>query len=130
MRSVAGVGRGVVARSDKYVKSDTEAIALGKSTVHACKRQVSLEAERRELTAGRRRVQVIEMPLDPVATGPPFVDRVAVDRPSGVRTEARNQKAGFCWRADDNPAHRDLLGSAASEGNGKHHNTSVLVELG
>lgn len=120
---------GVLAWPDKYVKPDAEAVVANLNIADPSKRKISLEAERRELNAGGRRVYEVEMLLDPIAAGSPFFDPAVIECLLAACTEAREQKAGFHLWAEHNPAHRYALGADTGKGNGKDHSTSVLMDF-
>lgn len=121
--------QGVLSWPDKYVKTDAEAARQNESIVDPSKRKVSLEAKRRELNAGGRRVYEVEMLLDPVAAGSPFFDRPTVERLISACTEPREEKAGLRLWAEYNPSHRYALGADTGKGNGNDHSTSVLIDF-
>jgi hypothetical protein len=121
--------QGVLAWPDKYVKTDAEAVVANRNIADPSKRQISLEAKRRELNAGERRVYGVEMLLDPAAAGSPFFDRAVIDRLILACAEAREQRAGFYLWAEYNPAHRYALGADTGKGNGNVHSTSVLIDF-
>jgi hypothetical protein len=113
----------------KYVKTDADAVEANKTIVDPSRRKISLEAKKRELNAGGRRVYEVEMMLDPVAAGSPFFDRAIIDRLLAQCTDPHEDKAGFHIWSPYNPSHRYALGADTGKGNGGDHSTSVLFDF-
>jgi hypothetical protein len=139
-RSVQGAGgrvrfvpivdrSGAISWPEKYVKTDAEALAANQNINDPTRRKISLEAKKRELNAGGRRVYEVEMLLDPVAAGSPFFDRAIIDRLLVSTSEPKDIKAGFHVWADYNPSHRYAIGADTGKGNGGDHSTSVLMDF-
>jgi hypothetical protein len=139
-RSVEGAGghvrfipvvdrEGEVSWPAKYVKTDPEALEANKAIPDPTRRKISLEAKKRELNAGGRRVFEVEMLLDPVAAGSPFFDRAIIDRLIAQCTDAPENKANFRLFKPYDPSHRYAIGADTGKGNGGDHSTSVLVDF-
>lgn len=138
-RSVEGAGgrvrfipvvdkQGTVSWPSKYVKTDAEAVEANKTINDPTRRKISLEAKKRELNAGGRRVYEVEMLLDPVAAGSPFFNRAKIDRLIEQCTEPIEDLAGFhVWDTFD-PSHRYGIGADTAKGNGRDSNASVLMD--
>ena len=113
----------------KYVRTDAEALEANKAISDPTRRKISLEAKKRELNAGGRRVYEVEMLLDPVAAGSPFFDRATIDRLMAQCTDAPENKAEFLiWKPYD-PSHRYAIGADTGKGNGGDHSTSCLIDF-
>ena len=117
-----------IAWTDKYVHTDAEALEENKNRTKE-KQVVSLEAKKRELNAGGRRVYEVEMLEDPIAAGSPFFDRKVIDRLITLSTKADEDKAGFLLWAKYNPSHRYAIGADTSMGGGRDSNTSLLIDF-
>jgi hypothetical protein len=112
---------------DKYIKTDSEAVAVNKNVLDPSKRKMSLESKRRELPAGGRRVYDVEVLMQPMAAGSPVFDRATIESLVATCSEPREEKAGLSFWAEYNPAHRYALGADTGKGNGNDHSTSVLL---
>ena len=121
--------QGELSWPDKYVKTDADTVLVNDAISDPSKRKISLEAKRRELNGGGRRVYEVEMLLDPVAAGSPFFDRPTIERPLTQIVEPREQKAGLLVWAEYNPSHRYAIGADTGKGNGNDHSTSVLIDF-
>lgn len=120
---------GVISWPAKYVKTDAEALEANLAISDPTRRKISLEAKKRELNAGGRRVYEVEMLLDPVAAGSPFFDRAIIERLIAQCADPLENKAEFLiWKPYD-PSHAYGIGADTGKGNGGDHSTSVLIDF-
>jgi hypothetical protein len=121
--------QGELARPDKYVKTDSEALVANKDIIDPSKRKISLESKRREFNPGGSRVYKIEMLLDPIAAGSPFFQGSAIERLLLAGTEASAEKAEFALWAEYNSSDRNWSGANTRKGNGNKHSRSVVANF-
>jgi hypothetical protein len=121
--------QGIISWPAKYVKTDAEALAANKDITDPARRKISLEAKRREMNAGGRRVYEVDMLLDPVAAGSPFFDRAVIDRLLTQASEPIEDKAGFLVWQTYKPSHRYGIGADTGKGNGGDHSTTCLIDF-
>ncbi len=120
--------KGVIAWPGKYVHTDAEAWKVNE-TLPREKFRVSLEAKKRELNAGGKRVYEVEMLNDPIAAGSAFFDRRIVDRLIAQCAMEKEDRAGFkTWR-NYAPNHRYAIGADTSMGQGRDANASVAIDF-
>lgn len=139
MRSVEGSGGkvrfvpvvnkdGSIAWPGKYVATDVEAFAINKDLPRE-KHKVSLEAKKRELNAGGKRVYEVEMLNDPIAAGSAFFDRRIIDRLLTQTEQPKEDRAGFLMWRNYLPSHRYAIGADTSMGQGRDANASVAIDF-
>ncbi len=120
---------GTISWPDKYVKTDVEAVAANQDITDPTRRKISLEAKKRELNAGGRRVYEVDMLLDPAAAGSAFFDRQVIDRLIAQCQDPIENRAGFHVWQEFNPSHAYALGADTGKGNGGDHSTSVCIDF-
>lgn len=111
---------------DKYVATDKEAAEI--MTKHN-KQVVSLEAKKRSLNAGGKRVYEVEMMNNPAAAGSIVFDRQKIDEMLEDAKPPVETLAGLRMWERYNPKHRYAIGADTAKGVGRDHNASVAIDF-
>lgn len=120
---------GEIAWKDKYAKTDKQAAIYNKYITDPAKKKVSLEAKRRTLNAGGRRVYEVEMMNDPAASGEMVFDRKRIDELLQQCEPHKEEVGGMRVWHSYNPKHRYAIGADIAEGIGRDSSASVVIDF-
>ena len=116
--------KGVIAWSDKYVKTDAEAQEINRTIENPKLHKTSLESKRRSLGDN---VYETEMMLNPSKSGDLYFDRDKVEEAIKLAKDPKEVNAGMKVWEKFNPQARYGFGADTAEGIGADANASVII---